>query len=133
MPFQLWLRQIAHDHVIDAHRRHRGAEKRSLDRERPAIGAFSDRSSLDLVADLRDPALTPAAEALQDELRKRFREAIDLLDDVDREVILLRHFEQLANAEAARVLGLTEAATGMRHLRALRRLRAILGEAHSLC
>jgi len=137
MPFQLWLRQIAHDHVIDAHRRHRGAEKRSLDRERPAIGmgngAFADRSSLDLVAQLRDPALTPAAEALQDELRKRFREAIDLLDDVDREVILLRHFEQLANAEAAQVLGLTEAATGMRHLRALRRLRAILGEAPSLC
>jgi RNA polymerase sigma-70 factor (ECF subfamily) len=137
MPFQLWLRQIAQDHVIDAHRRHRGAEKRSLDRERPATGrgngAFVDRSSLDLVADLRDPALTPAAEALQDELRRRFREAIDLLDDVDREVILLRHFEQLANAEAARVLGLTEAATGMRHLRALRRLRGILGEAPSLC
>ncbi len=133
MPFQLWLRQIAHDHVIDAHRRHRGAGKRSLDRERPAIGAFGDRSSLDLVADLRDPALTPAAEAIQDELRKRFRAAIDLLDDVDREVILLRHFEQLANAEAARVLGLTEAAAGMRHLRALRRLRAILGETPSLC
>lgn len=136
LPFHLWLRQIARDHVIDAHRRHRGAGKRSLDRERPAMGgggAFADRSSFELAADLRDPALTPAAEALHDELRKRFREAIDLLDDADREIILLRHFEQLANAEAAQVLGLSEAATGMRHLRALRRLRGILGEAPSFC
>ncbi|MDR3619466.1 MAG: sigma-70 family RNA polymerase sigma factor [Paludisphaera borealis] len=132
MPFHLWLRQIARDHVIDAHRRHRGADKRSLDRERAAV-AFTDRSSFELAADLRDPALTPAAEALRDELRKRFREAIDLLDDADREIILLRHFEQLANGEAAQVLGLSEAATGMRHLRALRRLRGILGEAPSLC
>jgi RNA polymerase sigma-70 factor, ECF subfamily len=138
MPFHLWLRQIARDHVIDAHRRHRGVEKRNLDRERSAAergggGAFGDRSSLDLAADLKDPALTPAAEALRDELRRRFRDAIDLLDDADREIILLRHFEQLANSEAAQVLGLSEAATGMRHLRALRRLRGILGEAPSLC
>jgi len=133
LPFHLWLRQIARDHVVDAHRRHRGADKRSLDRERRIGLAFADRSSLDLAAQLKDPALTPAAEALRDELRQRFRDALDLLDDADREIILLRHFEQLANAEAAQVLGLSEAAAGMRHLRALRRLRGILGETPSLC
>src|SRR5271157_837500 len=82
---------------------------------------------------LRDPALTPAAEALRGELQHRFRMALDDLDGVDREIILLRHFEQLSNSEAAQALGLSEAAAGMRHLRALRRLRAILGEAPSLC
>src|SRR5437588_2334950 len=60
MPFHLWLRQIARDHVIDAHRRHRQAGKRSMDRERPmaagtARGFADDRSSLDLAAQLRDP------------------------------------------------------------------------------
>ncbi len=131
MPFHLWLRQIAQDHVVDAHRRHRVAGSRSVDREAPMAG-FADRSSLDLAAGLRDPHLTPAAEAIRCELGRRFREAIDELDELDREVILLRHFEQLTNAEAARALGLSEPAAGMRHLRALRRLRAILGESPSI-
>jgi RNA polymerase sigma-70 factor (ECF subfamily) len=135
MPFHLWLRQIASDHIIDAHRRHRQAGKRSLDRERPlAIGparGFDDRSSLDLAAQLRDPSPTPAAEALRHELEGRFQDALLRLDDDDREIILLRHFEQFSNGEAARALGLSDAAAGMRHLRALRRLRAMLSEVPS--
>jgi RNA polymerase sigma-70 factor (ECF subfamily) len=132
MPFHLWLRQIAHDHVIDAHRRHRGAAARTVDRERPAAASFADRSSIDLARQLRDPSPTPAAAALRRELERRFREAIDDLDEADREIILLRHFEQLTNSEAARALGLSEPAAGMRHLRALRKLRAILGESPSM-
>jgi RNA polymerase sigma-70 factor (ECF subfamily) len=137
MPFHLWLRQIARDHVIDAHRRHRQSARRTLDRERPigagqGRGGFDDRSSLDLAAQLRDPALTPAAEALRREIQCRFQAALLRLDDDDREIILLRHFEQLTNSETAQALGLSEAAAGMRHLRALRRLRAVLGEAPSL-
>ncbi len=131
MPFHLWLRQIARDHVIDAHRKHRVAGARSVDREAPTAPSFADRSSIDLVARLRDPSPTPAAAALRRELEGRFREAIDVLDELDREIILLRHFEQLSNGEAARALGLSEPAAGMRHLRALRKLRAILGEAPS--
>jgi RNA polymerase sigma-70 factor (ECF subfamily) len=91
-----------------------------------APAAFSDQSSLDLAAQLRDPNLTPAAAALRQELERRFHAALRQLDEADREIILLRHFEQLSNSEAARALGLSEAAAGMRHLRALRRLRAVL-------
>jgi RNA polymerase sigma-70 factor (ECF subfamily) len=131
LPFHLWLRQIAHDHVIDAHRRHRVAGARSVDREAPMASSFADRSSIELAARLRDPSPTPAAEALRRELERRFQEAIGELDELDREVVLLRHFEQLSNGEVARALGLSEPAAGMRHLRALRRLRAILGEAPS--
>jgi RNA polymerase sigma-70 factor (ECF subfamily) len=136
MSFHLWLRQIATDQLIDAHRRHRQAGKRSMDRERPLAlgrpGGFAeDRSSLDLAAQLRDPSPTPAAVALRHELECRFREALSHLDDDDREIIVLRHFEQLSNGEAARALGLSDPAAGMRHLRALRRLRALLAEVPS--
>jgi RNA polymerase sigma-70 factor (ECF subfamily) len=132
LPFHLWLRQIARDHMIDEHRRHRVAARRSLDRERPlAAPAFLDRSSIELAAQLRDPGLTPAAMALRHELERRFHEALGRLDEGDREIILLRHFEQLSNGEAAHELGLSDAAAGMRHLRALRKLRTLLGESPS--
>jgi RNA polymerase sigma-70 factor (ECF subfamily) len=127
LPFHLWLRQIARDRLIDAHRRHRAAARRSLDRERP-LGGLAGRSSLDLADQLRDRDLTPAAAAVRAELQRRFHEALDRLDEVDREIILLRHFERLSAGEAARSLGLSEPAAGMRHLRALRRLRAVLDE-----
>ncbi|MDR3634716.1 MAG: sigma-70 family RNA polymerase sigma factor [Isosphaeraceae bacterium] len=129
LPFHLWLRQIARDHIIDQHRRHRVAERRSLDRERPlAVPAFGDHSSLELAAQLCDPGLTPAAAALRAELGRRFQAALAQLDEDDREIVLLRHFEQLSNGDAARALGISEPAAGMRHLRALRRLRAVLAE-----
>jgi len=132
LPFHLWLRQIARDHMIDEHRRHRVAARRSLDREQSlAAPAFLDRSSLDLAAQLHDPNLTPAAAALRLELERRFRDALTQLSEDDREIVLMRHFEQLSNGDVARHLGVSEAAAGMRHLRALRRLRSILGSSPS--
>jgi RNA polymerase sigma-70 factor (ECF subfamily) len=129
MPFHLWLRQIARDRMIDEHRRHRVAARRSLDRERSlAAPEYADRSGFDLAAGLRDGALTPAAASLRRELEWRFRVALDDMDEDDREILLMRHFEGLSNSEAARALGLSEPAAGMRHLRALRRLRERLGE-----
>jgi RNA polymerase sigma-70 factor (ECF subfamily) len=126
MPFHLWLRHIAKDHMIDAHRHHRLAQRRSLDRERAPI-AGSDRSSLDILAQFRDPELTPASAAVRQELERRVSEAIAALDDEDREIILMRNCEQLSNQEVATVLGLSEPAASMRHLRAVRRLKALLG------
>ncbi len=132
LPFHLWLRQIARDHIIDEHRRHRVAARRSLDRERSlAAPEYLDRSSIELAAQLRDPNLTPAAAVLRHELERRFHEALARLDENDRELIVMRHFEQLSNSEVARLLDVSEPAAGMRHLRALRKLRAILGEAPS--
>lgn len=127
MPFHLWLRHIARDHIIDAHRRHRQTQKRGVDREkRLAPANWPDRSSLDLAAQFVDQELTPASAAIRQELERRLHAAIGELDDDDREVILMRHFEQLSNQEVAADLGLTEAAASMRYLRAIRRLRALL-------
>jgi RNA polymerase sigma-70 factor, ECF subfamily len=127
MPFHLWLRQMARDRLIDAHRRHRVAARRSIDREQPLVApAMLDHSTLDLAAEIADPELTPAAAATWHELQTRFQNALELMDEQDREVVLLRHFEQLSNSEVAQILGLSEPAAGMRYLRAMRRLRAFL-------
>jgi RNA polymerase sigma-70 factor (ECF subfamily) len=132
MPFGLWLRHIAQDRLIDAHRRHRDAARRSLDREQPlVIAGHDDRSTIELAAQLWDRQLTPAAAATIRELQQRFAAAVELLDDQDREVVLMRHFEQMTNGEVAESLGLSPPAASMRYLRAIRRLREVLGEAES--
>src|SRR5262245_41028819 len=127
MPFHLWLRHIAQDHIIDTHRRHRVAQRRSLDREQPIVPAvLADHSSVELAARFFDQELTPASAAMRHELENRLHAALDCLDEGDRDIICMRHFEQLSNQEVALILNLTEAAASMRYLRALRRLRALL-------
>jgi RNA polymerase sigma-70 factor (ECF subfamily) len=127
MPFHLWLRHLAQDRIIDTHRRHRLAQRRSVDREQPiARPGWVDQSSVSLVAQLIDTERTPTSEAIQHELQRRLSAALDQLADDDRDIILMRHHEALSNQEVAKALGLTEAAASMRYLRALRRLRAVL-------
>ncbi len=124
MSFHLWLRQIAKDRIIDAHRRHRVSAKRSVDREQQlVVPATMDHSTMELAAQLCDPQLTPAAAATQQEMTRRVEQAITQLDDQDCEIIVMRHYEQLTNQEIAQALGLTEPAASMRYLRAVRRLR----------
>jgi RNA polymerase sigma-70 factor (ECF subfamily) len=132
MAFHLWIRQIAWDRIIDTFRRHRGSAKRNMDREQPIQAAVTDGSTMELAIQLHDPALTPAATATQREIADRVESAVERLDDVDREVIVMRHYEHLTNTEVAEALGLTTPAASMRYLRAIRRLRELLGEAEGL-
>ena len=81
---------------------------------------------MELAGQLLDHERTPASEAIQRELQRRLDAAIGELDDDDREIVLMRHREQLSNQQAAGALGLSEAAASMRYLRAIRRLRAVL-------
>jgi len=127
MAFHLWIRQIAKDRIIDAHRRHRVSAKRSVDREQQLVAqANVDHSTMELAGQLCDPELTPAAAATAQELAVHVQSAIELLQERDREIILMRHYEQLSNQDIAQVLGLTEPAASMRYLRALKRLRKLL-------
>lgn len=127
MPFHLWLRHIARDRIIDAHRRHRVSAKRSVDREQNMVApAVTDRSALDRITQLHDGELTPAAAAAMKEIQQQFQAAVQQLSEADREIVLMRHVEQLSNQEAAEFLGLSEPAASMRYLRAIRRLRALL-------
>lgn len=127
MAFHLWLRQIAWDRIIDTYRRHRVSAKRNMDREQPmATSTGPDQSTLELAVQLCDPALTPAAAATQREIAARVEASIEKMNDQDREIILMRHYEHLSNLEIAEVLGLNPPAASMRYLRAVRRLREML-------
>jgi RNA polymerase sigma-70 factor (ECF subfamily) len=127
MSFQLWVQLIARDHIHDAHRRHVKAKKRSVAEERPMIpAALADHSSMELAAQIIDPERTPASEAARRELEQLMEAALDCLEEEDRRIIRLRHHEKQTNQDVAKVLGLTEAAASMRHLRAIRRLQALL-------
>jgi RNA polymerase sigma-70 factor, ECF subfamily len=127
MPFHLWLRHLAQDRIIDTHRRHRLAQRRSIDKEQPINRpVWADESSVSLVAQLIDTEATPATEAIRHELERRLTAALDELSEDDRDIILMRHHESLSNQEVAAALDLTEAAASMRYLRALRRLREVL-------
>jgi RNA polymerase sigma-70 factor (ECF subfamily) len=129
MPFHLWLRQIAKDRIIDAHRRHRVSAKRSVDREQQMVAPRGyDQSSIQLASMLGDPRLTPAAAALQKEMARQVEVAISKLDEKDCEIIVMRHYEHLSNQEIGQLLSLTEPAASMRYLRAVRRLKKILQE-----
>jgi RNA polymerase sigma-70 factor (ECF subfamily) len=128
MPFHAWLRQLARDRLADVYRRQL-ADKRDLAREQALDGGA--HSSLNPAAQIRDDELTPAAMLLRKELAERFNAAVDELDDTSREIVLMRHAEQLTNSQAAELLGLSEPAASMRYLRALRQLKSILGDATS--
>jgi RNA polymerase sigma-70 factor (ECF subfamily) len=126
LPFYPWLRQIAWKRLIDAHRRHVRAGKRSVRREEPP--PLPDESALELAGRLFARGSSPSARLGRKEAGERLRAALTLLDERDREVLVLRYLEDLSQGEIAAVLGVTEGAVKMRQLRALERLRSLLDD-----
>jgi RNA polymerase sigma-70 factor, ECF subfamily len=127
LPFYPWLRQLAWERVIAAHRRHIGAGKRTVRREeRPA--PVPGESLLELADRLLARDSNPSAGLRRAEQQARLRSALERLAEADREVLVLRHLEQLSTRETAGVLGVSEGAVKVRLLRALERLRDLLDE-----
>ena len=127
MPFFLWLRLLTGQRLMRIHRQHLGAAIRDADREVSLHqGGVPLTSSDSLTAQLFD-RLTPASQAaLRVERRALLQAALDGMDVIDREVIALRHFEDLSNKETAEVLGLSKAAASNRYVRAMARLQSVL-------
>lgn len=123
----IWFRMILTQTLIELQRRHLGAEKRSANRERSLNGGWSPEStSYSLAVQLSGNANSPSAAIQRAELVNQLESALQGLDDIDREVLALRHFEELSNAETAMALNLTVAAASKRYIRALQRLKGIL-------
>lgn len=126
LPFYPWLRQLAWERLLQLHRRHLRAQRRSVAREQISIFDIADGSEEALAESLVNSGSSPSARLLAAELRERVRAALEALEPKDREVLVLRYLEQLSTKEIAAVLGLGEAAVKTRHRRALERLRSRL-------
>jgi RNA polymerase sigma-70 factor (ECF subfamily) len=127
LPAFLWLRLIVGERLAIHHRHHLGTRMRDAGRE---VSLYRDRtpqaSSVALASMLLGRLTSPSAAAIRAEQILQVQEALNSLEPLDREVVALRHFEQLSRAETAQVLGITEEAGAKRYIRALKKLKAIL-------
>jgi RNA polymerase sigma-70 factor, ECF subfamily len=129
LPFFLWLRHITGEKLIDSHRRHLGAQMRDAAQEVSLHrGPMPEASSGSLAAWLLGRLTSPSQAAIKAETRLRVQEVLNGMDPVDREILALRHFEQLTNAEAALTLEMNESSCSSRYLRALKRLKDELSQ-----
>jgi RNA polymerase sigma-70 factor (ECF subfamily) len=128
MPFFLWIRFLAGQKLVTLHRHHLGVQMRDAAQQVPLYhGSLPEASSAALAAQLLGHEVHPSEAAVRAETKARVQEALDSMDPLDREVLALRHFEQLSRAEIAQVLGVSDAAAGKRYIRALERLKLVLG------
>ena len=127
MPFFLWLRFLTGQRLLEQHRIHLGAKARDAGREISLYhGALPETTSAALAAHLLGHLTSPSEAAIRAERRIRMQEVLNTMDPVDREILALRHYEQLSNSEVADVLDMDKSATSKRYARALVRLKEIL-------
>jgi RNA polymerase sigma-70 factor (ECF subfamily) len=127
LPFFLWLRLLTGQRLLAIHRQHLGTKMRDVGQEVALRhGPLPQANSASLAAQLLGRLTSPSLAAVRAEMQLRLQEALNCMDPIDREVLVLRHFEELTNNETAEVLGLQKAAASNRYVRALKRLRGIL-------
>ena len=127
MSFFLWLRMVAGQRLMRTHRQHLGAEMRNAGRDVSLHrGALPRATSISLAAQLLGRFTSATQAAMRAEMQVKLQEAINGMDDIDREIIALRHFEELTNKEAAELLELSKAAASNRYVRAMARLQGVL-------
>lgn len=133
MPTYLWLRLVTGQRLAQEHRRHLGTAMRDAAREVALHpGPWPQASSASLAAQLLGRLTTPSQAAIRSERQLQLQEVLDRMDPIDREILALRHFEELSNSEAADVLGLSKTAANNRYIRALGRLRDLLEQVPGL-
>src|SRR4051812_12302051 len=125
-PF-LWLRLCVGEELVNLHRRHLGTKRRDAGREVSLYrAAMPEASSAALASMLLGQHTSPTQAAARAERLLRLQEALNALEPIDREVLALRHFEELSRAETAEVLGISPEAAAKRYFRALKRLKEVL-------
>jgi RNA polymerase sigma-70 factor, ECF subfamily len=123
----VWLRGVVLDTLVDFHRRHLGAKMRDAGQEVSLHGpAGPQASSVALAAYLAGSITSPSQAAIREETARQIEIVLAGMEEIDREVLILRHFEQLTNDEVAAVVGVKKAAASRRYMRALARFRTVL-------
>ena len=129
MPFFLWLRLVTGQRLLHVHRRHLQTAMRDVSQEISIYrGTMPQASSISLAGQLLGRMTSVSHRAIRAEVQVKLQESLNALDPIDREILVLRHFEELSNKEAALVLGLSKTATSNRYVRALKRLGDVLAE-----
>lgn len=129
MPLHLWLRFITGQKLVQLHRHHLGAAMRDAGRDVALYGGAPEASGVALASAIAESGvLSPSGVAAQAEVADRLRAALETMKPEDREVLVLRHFEQLSNGDVARLLGLSASSASLRYIRAAERLHAIVAE-----
>lgn len=131
LPFYPWLRQLAVERLIQQHRRHIGAQGRTVDREESEAQFLPDHSAHLLADRLVASGTSPSIGVLRKELRQRVQDMLAQMAAVDREVLVLRFLEQLSISDTAAVLGLSIDGVKSRQRRALERFSSMLGDSPS--
>jgi RNA polymerase sigma-70 factor (ECF subfamily) len=127
MSFFLWLRFITMQKLIQLHRRHIGAQARDANREVAIFRSYSPKAtSMVLAAQLLGKMTSPSHAAMRKENKHRIEKGLSEMDSIDREVLALRHFEQLTISESAQLLGINDSAAANRYFRAIRRLKKVM-------
>ncbi len=127
MPAYLWLRLIVAERLVQLHRHHLGAQARDAGQEVSLHrGGVPPATTFSLANLLLGRLTSPSEAAVRAERQQRLQESLNAMDPLDREILALRHFEELSNSEAAEVLGLTKTAASNRYVRALKRLKDVL-------
>jgi len=125
--FFVWLRLIVIQTLVNVHRRHLGAQMRDAKREVSIHAVHHQKAaSTSLALQLLGHLTSPSRAAMRDEAASKLEEAVDGMEPIDRDVLTLRHFEQLTNNEVAEVLGIQKKAASIRYIRALQRLKGVL-------
>jgi RNA polymerase sigma-70 factor (ECF subfamily) len=124
LAFYPWLRQLAWQRLVDLHHHHFTAQKRSVTRE--VVIPISDESAMKLAGPWVGRSANPSEALLREELRERVHKALAQLPDIDREILVMRHLEQMSVGDIAAVLQISESAVKMRRLRAVRRFKELL-------
>lgn len=129
LPFYPWLRNLAWQRLVQLHRQHVQSKKRSVEREQPwAIGELPDESVYQMAEQFSAEDTSPSQRLIRDELLQRVKRAMARLKPDDREILVLRHMEQLSVEESASVLSIPIGTAKARHFRAVQRLRTFLSE-----
>ena len=124
MPVFLWLRLLTGQKLMALHRKHLGAQMRDAGQEVSLHGgALPPASSISIAAMLLGRITSPTRAARRAEMQVRLQDVLNSMEPVDREVLTLRHFEELGNSEAAQVLGISKSAASSRYIRAVMRLK----------
>ncbi len=132
MSFAVWVRLLANQRLVEIHRRHLGAEARDAGREVSCDPAGMASSAGNIATRLVGNLTSPSQAAMRQELSDLLVKAIEAMEPLDREVLALRHFDELTNDEVAQMLGIPKGTASKRYVRALERLRAILDQVPGL-